>query len=176
MLLDLVTHRLVEAKVLLSGVSTVERLISEVRERVAPGAEGCVGGAGHYCRGAADLGAGPAAQEPNRYVSGTGVGKALERHVELRGLGAAAWDLSTVPAGKDREQACGARVTGPRPAGKSCDEYPFASTREGGTTLSAIYRGWAWVPKAEQASQGGLIIGFYKQYRVIDRDPFYVQV
>ncbi|WP_431918861.1 hypothetical protein [Nonomuraea jabiensis] len=33
-------------------------------------------------------------------VSGAGVGKALERHVELRGLGASAWDLSAVPAGK----------------------------------------------------------------------------
>jgi hypothetical protein len=33
-------------------------------------------------------------------VSGTGVGKALEQHVELRGLGASAWDLSAVPAGK----------------------------------------------------------------------------
>ncbi|MEV5897561.1 hypothetical protein [Nonomuraea fuscirosea] len=33
-------------------------------------------------------------------VSGAGVGKALERHVELRGLGAAGWDLPAVPAGK----------------------------------------------------------------------------
>lgn len=32
-LFDLVTHRLVEAKILLLGVSTLERMISEVRER-----------------------------------------------------------------------------------------------------------------------------------------------
>ncbi|MGW0884607.1 NucA/NucB deoxyribonuclease domain-containing protein [Streptomyces sp. NPDC002671] len=44
-------------------------------------------------------------------------------------------------------------MTGPLLApGLSCDEYPFAFTKEGGTTLSSSYRGWAWVPGAEQSS------------------------
>lgn len=77
---------------------------------------------------------------------------------------------------RNREKACGARVTGPRPAGKSCDEYPFATTQEGGHTLPAEARGWSWVPESEQNSQGGLVTGFYKANRVLDGDPFYVQV
>lgn len=77
---------------------------------------------------------------------------------------------------RNRREACATRITGPRPAGKSCDEYPFATTEEGGLTLPAGARGWAWVPEAEQNSQGGLVSGFYRQNRILDGDPFYVQV
>ncbi|WP_078620909.1 NucA/NucB deoxyribonuclease domain-containing protein [Streptomyces aurantiacus] len=34
--------------------------------------------------------------------------------------------------------------------GLSCDEYPFASTREGGHDVPANSRGTAWVPEDEQ--------------------------
>ncbi|MFI6318782.1 NucA/NucB deoxyribonuclease domain-containing protein [Nonomuraea sp. NPDC050556] len=77
---------------------------------------------------------------------------------------------------RNRDKACSTRVTGPRPAGMSCDEYPFATTQEGGDTLPAEARGWSWVPEGEQNSQGGLVTGFYKANRVLDGDPFYVQV
>ena len=63
----------------------------------------------------------------------------------------------------------------PRPPGKQCDEYPFASTREGGSALPASSRGWAWVPAAEQRSQGGLINAFYNANRVLNGDAFWVQ-
>ncbi|TFY59632.1 hypothetical protein EVJ58_g5659 [Rhodofomes roseus] len=50
-----------------------------------------------------------------------------------------------------------------RNAGKikdmSCDEYPFASTREG-QTLQAVTR---CVPKEQNSSQGGQISGLYKK-------------
>ncbi|MEV0401068.1 NucA/NucB deoxyribonuclease domain-containing protein [Actinoallomurus sp. NPDC050550] len=77
---------------------------------------------------------------------------------------------------RNREAMCGRRHTGPRPAGKSCDEYPFASAREGGGTVGGMGSGWAWVPAKEQNSQGGLISGFYNADRVLDGDPFYVEV
>ncbi|MGW4995141.1 NucA/NucB deoxyribonuclease domain-containing protein [Streptomyces mirabilis] len=77
--------------------------------------------------------------------------------------------------GRNRDVACDGKVTGPRPSGKSCDEYPFASTREGGFQ-SGWTNGWAWVPAKEQSVQGGLLITFYTENRVIDGDAFYVQV
>jgi hypothetical protein len=62
-----------------------------------------------------------------------------------------------------------------RPPGMQCDEYPFASTREGGSALPANSRGRAFVPAGEQRRQGGLINSFYSGNRVLDGDPFWVQ-
>ncbi len=64
----------------------------------------------------------------------------------------------------------------PRPPGMQCDEYPFASTREGGSGVPPNSRGWAWVPAGEQRSQGGLINSFYNANRVLNGDAFWVQV
>lgn len=62
------------------------------------------------------------------------------------------------------------------PTGKSCDEYPFARTHEGGTALPAASRGIAMVPEKEQDQQGGRLIGFYKQERLVNKDGFWVAV
>ncbi|MFD8024504.1 NucA/NucB deoxyribonuclease domain-containing protein [Streptomyces lavendulae] len=76
----------------------------------------------------------------------------------------------------NRRAVCSRRVVGSPPEpGLSCDEYPFASTKEGGTTLGTFYRGWAWVPRAEQNSQGGLLSSFYRTNRVLEDDPFWVK-
>jgi hypothetical protein len=56
----------------------------------------------------------------------------------------------------------------PRPAGKSCDEYPFATTDQGASRTSQPDWGWGWVSISEQDSQGGLVSGFYNFYRVFD--------
>ncbi|MEU1630646.1 NucA/NucB deoxyribonuclease domain-containing protein [Streptomyces sp. NPDC020096] len=56
----------------------------------------------------------------------------------------------------------------------SCDEYPFASTYEGGTHLPANQREISRVLPGENKSQGGRITTFKKRYRVLDGDPFYV--
>jgi hypothetical protein len=50
----------------------------------------------------------------------------------------------------------------------SCDEYPFATTWEGGTRLPASQRGVAVVPAGEQDSQGGRLNAFYLANRVLD--------
>jgi hypothetical protein len=60
--------------------------------------------------------------------------------------------------------------------GLSCDEYPFKTTYEGGTALSAANRGWAWVPTGEQNRQGGLISAFYRANRILNKDAFWVEV
>ncbi|MFG1678621.1 DUF4158 domain-containing protein [Nonomuraea sp. NPDC049269] len=110
-LFDLATHRLVETRILLPGVSRLERLVSDVRGRVA---------ARQYKMLAAlpspaqkrvlqDLVVVEQGKRVSRLdqlrksptdVSSAGVGKALDRHVDLRVLGASTWDMSDIPAGK----------------------------------------------------------------------------
>ncbi len=57
-----------------------------------------------------------------------------------------------------------------------CDEYPFASSYEGGVTLSSNNRGTAWVLGLEQRRQGNRIAAFAGTYRVLDKDAFWVAV
>jgi hypothetical protein len=73
-----------------------------------------------------------------------------------------------------RRKACPAAVVKrfrqQRPGG-SCDEYPFASTDEGGAGASI-----ANVPIGEQGIQGTLMSGFYSSQRMLDGDAFHVAV
>ncbi|MFI6685651.1 NucA/NucB deoxyribonuclease domain-containing protein [Streptomyces sp. NPDC050485] len=64
----------------------------------------------------------------------------------------------------------------PPSPGLSCDEYPFASTAEGGTFFAPPNRGIAWVSVQEQRQQGGFLRAFYSQSRILPGDPFYVNV
>ncbi|MEU0861032.1 NucA/NucB deoxyribonuclease domain-containing protein [Streptomyces griseofuscus] len=56
----------------------------------------------------------------------------------------------------------------------SCDEYPFASSHEGGTHLPAKQREITWVKVQENKSQGGRITAWRGKMHVMDGDPFYV--
>ncbi|MFI8930643.1 NucA/NucB deoxyribonuclease domain-containing protein [Streptomyces sp. NPDC053474] len=75
----------------------------------------------------------------------------------------------------NRDKVCPRGQRPPRP-GLSCDEYPFASSREGGHHVPADSRGTAWVPKEEQDKQGGRIQTFQKKERIVHRDAFWVKV
>jgi hypothetical protein len=68
----------------------------------------------------------------------------------------------------NRRAACG---RWPRGSPLSCDEYPFASTLEGGRGASI-----AGVPKLEQRRQGGALRAFYAKAKVKVGDPFLVVV
>ncbi|MGW2964407.1 NucA/NucB deoxyribonuclease domain-containing protein [Streptomyces sp. NPDC001220] len=62
-----------------------------------------------------------------------------------------------------------------RRAGRtSCDEYPFASAKEGGTHLPASQREITWVKVQENKSQSGRITAWRGQTHVMEGDPFYV--
>ncbi|MCQ4084079.1 NucA/NucB deoxyribonuclease domain-containing protein [Streptomyces sp. RB6PN25] len=74
----------------------------------------------------------------------------------------------------NRRAVCG-RLKPPAP-GLSCDEYPFASTAEGGTFYAPPNRAIAWVPRAEQNEQGGFLNALYSTNRILPGDPFYVNV
>jgi hypothetical protein len=64
---------------------------------------------------------------------------------------------------------CNRQIIGPPPhQGLSCDEYPFKTTYEGGTTLSKANRSWAWVPTSEQNSQGALYLIAHSLFRARD--------
>lgn len=77
----------------------------------------------------------------------------------------------------NRGLACSAARTAALPPPPSdmvrptCDEYPFASSEQGGATATI-----AWVPKAENDNQGTSIGDFQRAYRVVPTDRFYVQV
>ncbi len=52
-----------------------------------------------------------------------------------------------------------------------CDEYPFASTTDGGRSDGVI----KWVPKWENDSQGAVLRNWYSSNRLLVGDWFYVQ-
>jgi hypothetical protein len=54
----------------------------------------------------------------------------------------------------------------------SCDEYPFASTIEGGPGKAST----AGVPLREQKLQGGDLLAFYRRHRIGNGDAFVVVV
>lgn len=64
-----------------------------------------------------------------------------------------------------------------RPPGSQCDEYPFASSWQGGKRLPPIDRIIGWVPAHENRRQGAILKNFYKDNRVLRGSPgdaFYV--
>lgn len=52
----------------------------------------------------------------------------------------------------------------------SCDEYPFASTKEGGEGATV-----AWVPRAENSKQGGKMAAFLRENQVRSGDEYRVK-
>ncbi|MFD3580496.1 NucA/NucB deoxyribonuclease domain-containing protein [Streptomyces sp. NPDC058644] len=58
----------------------------------------------------------------------------------------------------------------------SCDEYPFARSNQGASRSQRKDWGWAWVPTSEQNRQGGLLSSFYSANRVLNNDPYWVEV
>ncbi|GGV53569.1 hypothetical protein GCM10010245_84650 [Streptomyces spectabilis] len=102
-------------------------------------------------------------QSRGKHYGRIGSGKPLHREADERKIH------------NNREKVCPSGQTPPEP-GLSCDEYPFASTREGGHNVSADSRGTAWVPLQEQRQQGGRIQTFHKKERIVHRDAFWVSV
>lgn len=110
-LFDLATNRLVEAKILLPGVTTLERLIAGVRERVALRQFKLLSSAPTpeqrtTLQALVNVAEGGRVSQLDRYrksptdISGKGVVKALDRYAAIRSLGASAWNLSSVPPGR----------------------------------------------------------------------------
>ena len=71
----------------------------------------------------------------------------------------------------NRRLACADFPPPVQPDDPECDEYPFATTREGGRGASI-----APVPPVENRRQGGALSAFYAKERVRVGDPFLVVV
>jgi len=54
---------------------------------------------------------------------------------------------------------------------QSLDEYPFASSQQGGAGARVMA-----VPRGEQSIQGGTLSRFYQNYNINHGDPFLVQI
>ncbi|MEU2835241.1 DUF4158 domain-containing protein [Streptomyces lavendulae] len=110
-LFDLATLHLVENKVLLSGATVLERMVTSIREhtnRKCPRTLAAQPDAVQRAALAALLRVEDSHRTPEldrlrrspRDITGPGAGKAIDRFIELNKLGAHAWDLSAVPAGR----------------------------------------------------------------------------
>ena len=71
---------------------------------------------------------------------------------------------------RNHDQAC-KYLPSPRPTGYECDEYPFASTYQGGTGSSAVL-----VPAHENHVQGGQLSTFYRSNNLRNGNQFLVGI
>lgn len=92
----------------------------------------------------------------------------------------------------NRAVACPPSGLPTRPAGKTCDEYPFASSNQGGAGGTRVARSFpgcgmndpnrtgstgfsrCYVPEFQQNSQGGTMSSFYQNQRVQYQDAYQV--
>ncbi|RFS82444.1 hypothetical protein D0T12_26970 [Actinomadura spongiicola] len=75
---------------------------------------------------------------------------------------------------KDKNRAVSCPPSQPRPPGKSCDEYPFASTWQGAATGTNPTS--ARMIDATQNELGGSALNtFYRENRVLEKDWFHVR-
>ncbi|MEU4217321.1 hypothetical protein [Actinoplanes sp. NPDC026623] len=112
-------------------------------------------------------------------LPGTGFANPLNRNVD------------TATTNLNRSRACG---DAPSISGKSCDEYPLASTYQGlafggtrrtfaGCNINAptnvtgpIGASACMITASENNAQGGVMAKFYYDYRVLGGDPFRVGI
>jgi TnpA family transposase len=111
LLFDLATKRLVDKKVVLPGVTVLERLVSGSRERAEKRLWATLAAAPTQEQAASLQGlvvvpVGKRLSELDRLrrsprdITARGVGKALERYESLNAFGGTAWDLSAIPPGR----------------------------------------------------------------------------
>lgn len=92
----------------------------------------------------------------------------LAGHEGLEGQGQPLHRVTQAERDTNRGNICGSSFTPPSPTLSSCDEYPFASSKEGGTQEVST-RG---VTQEAQNEQGGIVAGFYKTQRILwEPDP-----
>lgn len=75
----------------------------------------------------------------------------------------------------DLNRATACPQSWPRPPGKQCDEYPFASTSEGAYTGQYGYS-WKWIDEDENQNAGNDLGLLYYNNRMTGGDEFFVEV
>jgi Deoxyribonuclease NucA/NucB len=74
-------------------------------------------------------------------------------------------------AKRDANRAASCKGFVPTSSTDSCDEYPFASTYQGGAGAATAH-----VPGTDNSAGGSKLSAFNQTNRVLDKDPFFVQV
>ncbi|MEU8542995.1 NucA/NucB deoxyribonuclease domain-containing protein [Streptomyces sp. NPDC048717] len=75
--------------------------------------------------------------------------------------------------GKNRAAVCKKKYT--RPKGKSCDEYPMASTREGGKDEARGLSSHRMINARQNSKAGTRLNQFYSNNRIVDGDGFFAK-
>lgn len=122
----------------------------------------------------------------------TGVGGQVGQHIAkavASGLPRLLTRTSPTQAVKNRDRICPRNTSLPRDDGYECDEYPFASTNEGGTFPVRTLPGCRWAEIAgsgpvgtsrcmllgtDNQAAGSALVQFYKSNRVQPGDRFFV--
>ncbi|WP_257350192.1 NucA/NucB deoxyribonuclease domain-containing protein [Pseudalkalibacillus decolorationis] len=77
---------------------------------------------------------------------------------------------------RDKTSRVCKREFGKSPPGKQCDEYPFASTWQGSATNGQDWFSIRMISKDSNEAAGTWLGAWYAYTRILDHDPFYVQV
>jgi hypothetical protein len=95
-------------------------------------------------------------------------------HAAAAIAGHPAWaELNRIIPPHDREWYQNLPVCKNKPSGTACDEYPFASTEQGGPFANPPVS-LLPLPAGESTTQGGKLIGFYSSCGVAQGAGFYV--
>ncbi|MEU4828211.1 hypothetical protein AB0H37_40665 [Actinomadura sp. NPDC023710] len=121
----------------------------------------------------------------------TGTAQAVAQHIERaqtsttnhwgRYTGSPAVDkpltrlMDTTLINKNRYEAC-KTAPSPRPAGKECDEYPFAATHQGAALQGKGDFSWELVKDTDNSAEGGYRSWWFDNFRIIEADPFWVDI
>ncbi|MEV7769884.1 hypothetical protein [Microbacterium sp. NPDC086615] len=127
-------------------------------------------------------------------IPSSGVTAAAGQHIAkalASGLPNTLSRTSPTQAVKNRQSSCAFIVSLPREENYECDEYPFASTQQGGSKDRRIFQGCRWnpvtktgpagvsvclIPKDDNKKAGDLLNSFYRQARILEGDVFKVRV
>ncbi len=100
----------------------------------------------------------------------------IANHVSQAMKSGKPWQLTYIGVDNDnlknrnRYHAC-KELDSPRPTGYQCDEYPFATTYQGGEGASAVL-----VPAHENSIQGGQLSDFYQRNNLRNGSHFLVGI
>jgi hypothetical protein len=100
----------------------------------------------------------------------------LMTHPGARGLAGVPLQRTRTQADIDANRAKACPRSRTRPTGMSCDEYPFASTKQGASFAADGAWAWKWIPWRQNSLVGTRLGQFVSSHRVFDGDKYWVNV
>lgn len=131
---------------------------------------------------------------PTMNIPATGSSAAAGQHIAkaiASGLPSLLSRTSPAKAETNRKRSCASVASLPRIDKWQCDEYPFASSEQGGSIDRRILKGCVWgekpgsgpggvsvclIPETDNNKGGALMAEFYRVNRILEGDDFRVRV